>query len=462
MISPFSNRFLRFLLGLLTGFAAAEPAEATARKPNIVILLADDLGFGDVGFQGGREIPTPHLDALAAGGVRCTNGYVSASICSPSRAGLMTGRYQQRFGHEFNLGGISNYAPGLPTSERTLADRLKGLGYATGLVGKWHLGDQPDYVPQRRGFDEFFGFYPASHTYFAGKEGAGIYRGAAKVVEPEYLTDAFAREAVDFIGRHRQEPFFLYVAFNAVHDPPEATPPKLKQFEAIADPRRRSYAALLSSMDDAIGRILGQLRAQGLESDTLVFFLNDNGAPTLPTIPNNAGRNAPLRGSKRTTLEGGNRVPFVVSWKGRLPGGAVYDPPVIQLDIFPTAVAAAEPASPGDAVGTVKERAPLDGVNLLPYLTGEVKTAPHDVLYWRIGPQMAIRRGDWKLVRYTPAADPGFTEAKIAGSALTPPRLYNLADDIGESRDVAGEHPQLVRELQAQWDQWNSQLKPLR
>lgn len=433
---------------------------SAAEKANVLLIYSDDLGYADVGFHGCKDVPTPHLDALAAGGVRCTNAYVSASICSPSRAGLMTGRYQQRFGHEFNLGGITNYAPGLPLTERTLADRLKAAGYATGLIGKWHLGELPEYAPQRRGFDEFFGFFPAWRTYLPENKVGGIYRGTEKVEEKEYLTDAFAREAVDFIDRHQAHPFFLYLAFNAVHEPLEGTPAKLKQFESIEDPRRRSYAALLSSMDDAIGRVIDKLQSTGLEKDTLVFFCNDNGGPTLPTIVNNGAVNAPFRGSKRTTLEGGNRVPFVVNWQGKLPAGTVYEQQVIQLDIFPTALAAAGIES--SSTSTAEQPEPLDGVNLLPYLSGENKTPPHEVLYWRIGPQMAIRRGDWKLVRYTPAAEPGYKEKTVPNNAITTPRLYNLADDPGESNDLSAQNPRLVQELQSLWDKWNAELKPLR
>lgn len=451
-----------FFLLVLSSIYLAISVPAFAGRPNILLIYSDDMGYADVGFHGCQDIPTPHLNALAASGVRCSNGYVSASICSPSRAGLMTGRYQQRFGHEFNLGGNSNYAPGLPLTERTLADRLKGAGYATGVVGKWHLGELPEYAPQQRGFDEFFGFFPSTHKYFADNEDAGIFRGTTKVRETEYLTDAFAREAISFIDRHRSHPFFLYLAFNAVHEPQEATASKLKQFESIADPRRRNYAAMLSSMDDAIGRVIQALRDRSLEESTLIFFCNDNGGPTLPTIPNNGSRNSPFRGSKRTTLEGGNRVPFVVTWKGVLPADTVYDPPVMQLDIFPTALAAAEVTADDGAKDPKKAHLSIDGVNLLPYLKGQQANAPHETLYWRIGPQMAVRKGDWKLVRYTPAADPGFTETKIANNALTPPRLFNLANDPGEANDLAATNSQIVTELQAAWDAWNAQLKPLR
>lgn len=424
---------------------AAEPAA----KPNVVILLADDLGYADVGFQGGKDIPTPHIDSLAKNGVRCTNGYVSGP-CSPTRAGLLTGRYQQRFGHEFNPGAGPDV--GLPLSETTLADRLKAAGYVTGWVGKWHLGNAPKFYPQRRGFDEAFGFLGGAHPYFPGR-GAPIYRGSTEVSEKEYLTDAFAREAVAFIDRHQRQPFFLYLAFNAVHTPMQATEDRLKKFPAIADQTRRTYAAMTAAMDEAIGRVLDKLRSAGLEEKTLVFFFSDNGGPTMPGTTINGSRNTPLRGSKRTTLEGGIRVPFAVQWKGRLPAGKVYDRPVIQLDVLPTALAAA-------GVG-VKPEWRLDGVNLLPHLTGQPEAAPHETLYWRMGEQMAVRRGDWKLVRYDTAADSG-ARSDRGRPGVTPARLYNLAQDIGEAHDLAAGNPQKVKEMEAVWRQWSAQMaRPL-
>jgi len=427
------------------------PVEATAAeaaKPNVVILLADDMGYADAGFQGCKDIPTPHLDSLARSGVRCTSGYVSGPYCSPTRAGLMTGRYQTRFGHEFNPGGGPNI--GLPTSKTTLADRLKAAGYATGLVGKWHLGSAPKFHPHERGFDEFFGFLGGAHTYFA-ESTQTILRGTKPVQEKEYLTDAFAREAVAFIERHKDRPFVLYLAFNAVHTPMEATPERLARFASIEDRRRRTYAAMTSAMDDAIGRVLAALQTHGLDEKTLVFFFSDNGGPTMPGTTINGSRNTPLRGSKRTTLEGGVRVPFVVRWKGTLPAGQVYQHPVIQLDILPTALAAAgvEP----------KAEWKLDGVSLLPYLLGQNRGQPHDTLYWRFGPQMAIRRGDWKLVRYDTTADGQSGESpKGKQPGVTGRKLYNLSDDIGEARDVAAEHPEKVQELQSAWQTWNAEL----
>lgn len=429
------------LLLLVAGIRAAD-------RPNIVVLLADDLGYADVGFQACRDIPTPHLDSIARNGVRCTNGYVSGPYCSPTRAGLLTGRYQTRFGHEFNAGGPDM---GLPTAEVTLADRLKAAGYATGLVGKWHLGTAARFHPRKRGFDEFFGFLGGAHTYFGGR---GIFRGSREVEEKEYLTDALAREAVAFIDRHKAEPFFLYLAFNAVHTPMDATEARLARFDAITDQRRRTYAAMTVAMDEAIGRVLDKLRSAGLEENTLIIFFSDNGGPTMPGTTINGSRNNPLRGSKRTTLEGGVRVPFVWQWKGKLPAGAVYDQPVIQLDVLPTALAAARIEA--------KPEWKLDGVNLLPYLTRKDQGRPHDTLYWRFGGQMAIRRRDWKLVRYDATVDHPGQRSPGARPPVSPARLYDLARDAGEGNDLAAQHPEKVRELEAAWNRWNAeQAQPL-
>lgn len=431
---------------------------APAGKPNVVLLVADDLGYGDLGFQGGKDIPTPHLDALARGGVRCTNGYVSGPYCSPTRAGLLTGRYQQRFGHEFNPGGAGGGAAkdhGLPVTETTLANRFKAAGYATGLVGKWHLGSAPKFHPQKRGFDEFFGFLGGQHTYFAGKS-EDVYRGTEVVKEEAYLTDAFAREAVAFIDRHKDHPFLLELAFNAVHTPMDATEDRVARFSSIEDPKRRTYAAMLSALDEAAGQVIARIREAGLEENTLIIFFSDNGGPTMLGTTTNGSKNDPLRGSKRTTLEGGVRVPFVLNWKGTLPAGKVYEQPVIQLDILPTALAAAGVEA--------QPEWKLDGVNLLPHLLGKkADQPPHNSLYWRLGGQAAIRQGDWKLVRYDQTVDiVGAKSNARSGPPVTPFRLYNLAQDIGETQDLSEKNPDKAKELLAAWEDWSRQLaRPL-
>jgi arylsulfatase A-like enzyme len=419
------------------GVLDAEPPQAV-RRPNVLVIVGDDMGYADVGYHGCQDIPTPNLDALAASGIRFTNGYVSGPYCSPTRAGLMTGRYQQRFGHEFNPGAKQ----GLPTNETTLADRLQAAGYATGLVGKWHLGAQPEMHPLQRGFGEFYGFLGGAHDYF--KMG-GILRGNEPVTELDYTTDAFAREAVAFIDRHQEKPWFLYLAFNAVHTPMQATDSRLEKFSSTADTRRRTYNAMMLALDEAVGRVRGKLRETNLEQDTLVVFFSDNGGPVMRGTSVNGSNNAPLRGSKRTTLEGGIRVPFIVSWPNQLQPG-VYEHPVIQLDAHATALAAAGVAIPPGQ---------LDGVDLLPYLQGTKMAPPHEALYWRMGEQMAIRMGDYKLVRYDGEADASGAEPK---RPVTQARLYNLTEDVGETHDLAADMPDKLAELQAKWDAWNATL----
>ena len=429
------------LIAILTLLAAASFA---AEKPNILLIVGDDMGYADVGFHGCKDIPTPNLDALAKSGVRFTSGYVTGPYCSPTRAAMLTGRYQTRFGHEFNPAGG---AQGMPVSETTIADRLKTAGYATGLVGKWHLGNQESMQPQKRGFDDFFGFLGGAHSYF---QVGGILRGTTPVTELDYTTDAFGREAVSFIDRHKSQPWFLYLAFNAVHTPMNATDDRLAKFPDIADKQRRTYDAMMLAMDDAIGKVRQKLVDARLEQNTLVFFISDNGGPTMPGVTVNGSRNEPLRGSKRTTLEGGVRVPFLISWPGRVKPG-VSDHPVNQLDLSATTLAAAglEP----------KPEWKLDGVDLLPFVTGATKGTPHEALYWRFGQQMAIRMGDYKLVRYDSNAD---TLTGKGGQPVTPAKLYNLATDIGETKDLASTEPDKVKELQAKWDAWNTaNVKPL-
>ncbi len=425
--------------------ALVEPLSTAiaATKPNILVIVGDDMGYADVGVFGCKDIPTPNIDALAASGVRFPSGYVSGPYCSPTRAGLQTGRYQTRFGHEFNPSG----AAGLPLTETTLANHLKTAGYVTGAVGKWHLGSLETMHPFKRGYDEFFGFLGGAHSYF---DAAGILRGTEAVKELDYTTDAFGREAVAFIERHKGEQWYLYLAFNAVHTPMHATDDRLAKFPNIADKQRRTYDAMMLAMDEAIGRVRKKLAETGLEQNTLVTFISDNGGPTMPGTTVNGSRNTPLRGSKRTTLEGGIHVPFIVSWPGHVKPG-VYDQPVIQLDLHATALAAAgiDP----------KPEWKLEGVNLLPFLIGEKTGAPHDALYWRFGQQMAIRVGDFKLVRYDLNAD---TLTGRRNQGVTPSRLYNLREDIGETKDLAAGMPEKVKELQAKWDAWNTaNAKPL-
>ena len=452
---------------------AAMSMAAEDRKPNIVLIVADDLGYADLGFQGVDDIPTPNLDALAARGVRFSNGYVSGTWCSPTRAGLLTGRYQQRFGVRGHEGTPDL---GLSLEETTLADRLRAAGYATGAIGKWHLGTQPEFHPLERGFDEFFGFLGGAHNFvpdvpmiiFPDRDGRGedlglleewraqgnrqILRGREPAAEEEYLTDAFGREAVSFIQRHESVPFFLYLSFNAVHTPMQATGDRLEKFQTTDDPVRRIYNAMTLAMDEAVGAVFEQLRRSGVEQDTLVFFISDNGGPTVLRFAYNASDNTPLRGSKGTTLEGGIRVPFVVSWPRGLPAGTRYDEPAIQLDFLPTALAAA-----GVPIEVEWE---LDGVNLLPYLRGEASGRPHDVLFWRSIRQMAVRSGDWKLVTYQAKIDAGDIPRDDPLDQVTPHRLYHLGRDIGETEDLSSQEPERVTELLSHWTDWNPPMRP--
>jgi arylsulfatase A-like enzyme len=425
----------------LFAWSLAAAATQAAERPNVVIILADDLGYADVGFTGGTEIPTPNIDRLAAGGVRFTQGYVSHPFCSPTRAGLLTGRYQQRFGHEHN----PRYDPnddksGLPTSERTLADVLSRAGYPTGAVGKWHLGATARFHPNARGFAEYFGFIGGSHNYFSGLPGSGQYtiplsRNGQPVDEPEYLTEAFAREAVAFILRHRGGPFFLYLAFNAPHGPFQAPPRKyLDRFPALPEGQRRTYAAMVSALDDGVGRVLAALRETNLETRTLVFFLSDNGGRREAVVSSNGT----LRGYKEEVFEGGIRVPFVASWPDTLAAG-VYERPVIALDLWATTVSVAGATPPADRT--------IDGVDLLPYVLGRQKGSPHERLFWRTGGGLtyAIRHGDWKLV-------------KEKGSER--PMLFDLARDPGETRDLAAHRPDLLQRLRRAYEAWNAELVP--
>ncbi len=413
---------------------------AQTARPNIVVILADDLGYGDVGFNGCPDIPTPNIDSLAANGVLCTNGYVTHPACSPSRAALITGRYQQRFGHElsptFDTTIPANPRLGLPESEFTLPQILQPAGYVSAAIGKWHLGFAPNLFPTRRGFNEFFGFLDAQQRYYD----TYIYQGETLVQEPAYLTEAFTREGVSFIDRHAPEPFFLYLAYSAVHKPYDQPPQiYMDRVANIPDPQRRLYAAMVVALDDGVGQILATLQAHNLLENTLIFFLSDNGAPNKSFT-----RNFPLRGYKGDMLEGGVRVPFAVQWPGRLPANVVYDEPVSSLDIVPTVAAAAEVALPTDRA--------YDGLNILPYLKGE-EVGPVRELFWRwfgLGPEgptgsattlWGVRSGSLKLVVERAKDD-------------LPPMLYDLAGDIGETQDLAGSQPAEVSSLLQLYARW--------
>jgi arylsulfatase A-like enzyme len=399
-------------------------------KPNLLIFYSDDQGWGETGCYGNKEIPTPNIDSLASNGVRFTQGYVAATYCSPSRAGLLTGRYPTRFGHEYNA--VANQS-GLRLDQVTLANRLKDLGYATCCVGKWHLGNGMEYRPTKRGFDEFYGTL-ANTPFFQPKNfvDSRISDAVREVSDPNfYTTDAYAERSVDWLEKNRDKPWFLYLPFNAQHAPLQAPQKYLDRFPDIADEKRRLFAAMLSAQDDAVGRVLGKIRDMGQEENTLIFYIADNGGPTQSTTSKNGG----LRGFKMTTYEGGPRVPFLSQWKGHWPAGMVYESPVFNLDVFPTMVNAAG--------GKLSDSDRLDGVDLEPYLTGANKSRPHETMYWRFGEQWAVRHGDLKLV--------------MSRGGSGKPELYDLAADFSESKDLASSRPEDVTKLKAMWDKWSAE-----
>lgn len=427
-------------LRLLLATCACALAFAADRKPNILVIVSDDQGYADVGFNGGKAVPTPHLDALAASGVRCTSGYVSHPFCSPTRAGLLTGRYQQRFGHENNPAyDPADAVAGLPLTEKLLPQFLQEAGYRTGWIGKWHLGATPAHTPWARGFQQTYGFIGGGHS-FSGwaidvkKEyNVPLTRdGQATTEVPAHLTEAFGKEAVAFIRRNAGAPWMLYLAFNAPHTPHMPTNEREKQFADVKDPVRRKCLAQISLMDDAVGAITKALADSGQAQDTLIFFFTDNGG----TPPSLGADNTPLRGYKGYVYEGGVRVPFVISWPARLKAGSTYDRPVSSLDVTATALALA-------GVDFPTERR-LDGVNLIPFLRGETQTAPHANLFWRTGggQSYAVRSGDWKLVR----------------NRKQPDELYDLSTDIGEAKDLASARPEVVAKLAADLSAWDKEL----
>lgn len=435
-------------IAVLLPLSAAQVTAATATedlRPNILLILSDDHGYADVGFHGCTDIPTPHLDRLAKEGIRFSNGTVTHAFCSPSRAALMAGRYQQRFGHENNpFYDPKDAREGLPLTERLLPQFLRDAGYVTGWIGKWHLGAAPAFRPQNRGFAETFGFLGGGHHYRNWEVDSGeeareynipIERNGTAVDVKEHLTVAFGEEGAAFVRRHRKDSWFLYLAFNAPHTPNEPTPERRARFASIENPKRRDYAAQVSLMDDAIGQVLAALSETEQDRRTLVFFFSDNGGQTLPEHWAGAS-NQPLRAGKGSLYEGGVRVPFVMWWPGRLPAGRVCDWPVSSLDVFPTALALAGVALPSDRT--------YDGVNLMPYLARLEGSGPQRTLYWRLGAgkQLAVRDGDMKLLRMTGQPD----------------ALYDLAADLGEKTDLQTTRSAEKQRLDALLEAWNKTL----
>jgi arylsulfatase A-like enzyme len=438
---------MTLVIGLL-GCKNQPKKVAQKNSPNVIVIMTDDLGYVDVGFNGSVDIPTPNIDRIAQNGVKFTNGYTPYSVCSPSRAGFITGRYQQRFGYERN----AQYQPndpnmGLPQSERTIPEVMGQVGYTSGVIGKWHLGAHISNHPLNRGFDFFYGHLGGGHRYFPEEltiedsysisdeplsYKTWIMRNHLPEKTDEYLTDEFSNEAVKFIEQNQKEPFFLYLAYNAPHGPLQATPKYLNRFDHIENKRRKIYAAMVSAVDDGVGRILDQLRTMGIEDNTIVFFLSDNGGPE----PKNSSNNGPLREGKSSIYEGGNRVPFTMQWTGAITP-MVYEFPISSLDILPTIAALTHAPLAADK--------PIDGVNIIPYLKGEKQGRPHQTLYVRKFDDdlYSVRDGDLKLV---------------TKKNNTIKELYNLSEDLGEENDLANEFSEEIKRLDSLRQNWNSQL----
>ncbi|ACU03007.1 sulfatase [Pedobacter heparinus] len=430
------------LLALWTGISAAQVK--TAAKPNVIVIVSDDAGYVDFGCYGGKQIPTPNIDAIAKQGTRFTDAYVSASVCAPSRAGILTGRYQQRFGFEHNTSNV--LAPGykitdvgMDPSEQTIGNEMQANGYKTIAIGKWHQGDEPKHFPLNRGFNEFYGFTGGHRDFFAYKgkrtNEHALYNNKEIVPENEitYLTDMFTDKATSFITANKDKPFFMYLSYNAVHTPMNAKKDLMERYASIADTGRRAYAAMMTSLDDGIGKVMATLKANQLDKNTLIIFINDNGGATV-----NSSDNGPLRGMKGSKWEGGIRVAMMMKWPGHIAANKTDSRPVSSLDILPTAIGAGK----GKQKGTKK----LDGVNLLPYLSAGNKKTPHEALYWRRGVAAAMREGNWKLIRVK--------ESPTVQNVL----LFDLSKDLSETKNLSEKYPAKVKELLVKLAEWEKGL----
>ena len=408
-------------------------------RPNIIIILTDDQGYNDVGFNGCIDIQTPNIDRIANNGVVFTNGYVSYAVCGPSRAGIMTGRYQDRFGFGRNpLLAPNDIGQGVPLEEEFIAEALQKVGYNTMGIGKWHLGAHRSQRPLKQGFDEFFGFLSGGHRYFPEdwtlnnlseiKSQFGGYitkllHNGKRVEETEYLTDALSREAVNFIKKKRNTPFFLYLAYNAPHTPLQATQEYLNRYPDIKDNKRKTYAAMVSAVDDGVGDVLNTLEELGINENTIVFFLSDNGGPEV----HNASNNGVLREGKGSVYEGGIRVPFAMQWPNKIKAGQYYKNPIISLDIFATSVAYAK-ATPKNE---------LDGVNIIPFINSKTNEIPHKYLFWRQFDKktIAIRNSEYKLVGETSKLE-----------------LYNISEDVSEKNEIINnKYSKALSEKHQEW-----------
>lgn len=416
------------VLLLVALFFPSCKSDEFSEKPNIVVLLVDDAGYADFGFNGSKDLKTPNIDKLASRGVVFTDAHVSASVCGPSRAGLLTGRYQQRFGFECNPNGTE----GIDLDETTIAAALKTAGYTTGAFGKWHLGGSPGYRPTERGFDYFWGFLAGGRSYFSNKnndrEGDphAILENTTHVTFDGYLTDRLGEKAVAFIDRNKDKPFFMYWSPNAVHTPMEATDEDMARFEGHP---RQTLAAMTWALDRAVGNIVNKLETEGLLDNTLIFFLSDNGGS-----PENTSINFPLKGFKGNKYEGGQRVAFFVTWGAQLQKGGAFHGLTSSLDIFATA---ADVAGIPDV-----DKLKLDGVSLIPFLKGEENGDPHEALFWRKDKMAAARVRDYKMIRVE----------------NLPSVLYNLDDDLGETQNLLETEPEAFQAINAQLEEWEKGL----
>lgn len=409
------------------------------KKPNFLIILIDDLGYQELSCYCEKNplFLTPNIDQIAKNGIRMTNGYVTAAICAPSRAGLLTGRYQERFGFYDNCDSEN----GLPPNEKLFGDYLKFAGYTTGIIGKWHLGWKKKDNPLNRGFDEFFGFQGGFHDYFKTDLGHDNFKGQSyhpmlngfePVITKKYLTEEFTDRAIDFITRHSQQPFCLYLPYNAIHSPDQAPRKYLERFNNGKTPFDRR-CAMINCLDDQIGRLTNTINKLNIADNTIIFFISDNGGVN----------NLPLRSGKGSFYDGGLRVPFIISWPGTLQKGITYDRPVISLDVMATILSVS-------GVGFPKDRE-LDGVNLMDFLTGQNKSVPHHILHWASTPwtpgatvRFAIRKDNWKLVREQAVEDNY--------------ELYNLAEDISETNNLLQQKKEIAQELIKLHQDWYKKM----
>ena len=417
------------------------------KPPNVIVIISDDQGYADVGFHGSNEIFTPNIDRIAKNGVVFSEGYVSYAVCSPSRAGLITGRYQNRFGYSRNILLAPNDSlMGLPLSEQTLPDVLNNVDYKTKAIGKWHLGAHKSLVPEKRGFDEFFGFLIGGHRYFpedltlndlteARRQMDGyitkIYDNGKRINTKKYLTEELSDNAVKFIEDNSDNPFFLYLSYNAPHTPLQATTKDLERNKHIDIEKRQTYAAMVSSMDDGIGLILDKLEQKNIFENTIVFFFSDNGGVEWY----NFSDNGPLRGIKGDFFEGGIRVPFAMQWPNKIEPGTLYDKPIIALDIFATVASAAK------AEKYIKNE--IDGVNLIPYLSGNKSGSPHEYLYWK-NPDKDI-----DVIR-----DDRYKYLRIKNDEY----IFDLKNDISEESNIIDLSKPIYDRLKSQFKLWEKDM----